>query len=69
VEKALVVTSTLPIQGATQLAQRPRGGLQPVRAVAAGSQVTATLDFFGKAGRPRSVRRWWTCAARSASAT
>jgi len=48
VEKALVVTSTPPIQGAPQwrsdreVVWQPSGLWQP------GSQVTATLDFFGK---------------------
>jgi len=48
VEKALVVTSTPPIQGAThwrsdrEVVWQPSGLWQP------GSQVTATLDFFGK---------------------
>jgi hypothetical protein len=48
VEKALVVTSTPPIQGTTnwrsdrEVVWQPSGLWQP------GSQVTATLDFFGK---------------------
>jgi hypothetical protein len=48
VEKALVVTSTPPIQGAThwrsdrEVVWQPSGLWQP------GSQATATLDFFGK---------------------